>query len=80
MLWQRSTGGVRRGDLSTTMNKTNAKKLLSDADIFAQHIVSTIDCLDQSSAMDRIFSDPKHLGAYREAPHFYRTAYLVMLF
>ena len=62
------------------MNKTNAEKLLSDADIFAQHIVSAIDCLDQSNAMDRIFSDPKYLGAYREAPRFYRTAYLAMLF
>ena len=52
--------------------------LLSDADIFAQHIVIAIDCLDQSRAMDRIFRDPKHSGNFKDAPHFYRTAFWAM--
>lgn len=51
-----------------------------DACIFAQHIVIAIDCLDQSRAMDKIFSDPEFSSRYKDAPHFFRTAYHAMRF
>lgn len=61
----------------TSLTKT---QLLSDSRIFAQHIVIAIDCLDQSCAMDKIFTDPKHAAEFKAAPHFYRTAYHAMRF
>lgn len=46
-----------------------------EAHIFAQRIVIAINCMDQSCAMDRVFSDPQFSPKYKIAPHFFRTAY-----
>lgn len=54
------------------------EQLMVDADIFAQHIVIAVDCLDQTRAMDKIFSNPEYSAQYRVAPHFYRTAFHAM--
>lgn len=51
-----------------------------DARIFAQHIVIAVDCMDQSSAMDRIFRDSRFSSTYRVAPHFFRTTYHALRF
>lgn len=61
----------------TSLTKT---QLLSESRIFAQHIVIAIDCLDQSCAMDKIFTDSKHAAEFKAAPYFYRTAYHAMRF
>lgn len=57
-----------------------SEQLLSDANIFAQHIVIAVDCLDQTRAMDKIFSSPEHSIQYKVAPYFYRTAFHAMRF
>jgi len=56
------------------------ESVYQDARIFAQHIVIAIDCLDQSRAMVKIFCDPKFSSRYKDAPHFFRTAYHAMRF
>ena len=56
------------------MARTNEVAYL-DACIFAQHIVTAIDCADQSRAMVRMFCDPCNSPKYKIAPHFFRTTY-----
>ncbi len=56
------------------------ESVYQDARIFAQHIVIAIDCLDQSRAMVKIFCDPKFSSRYKDASHFFRTAYHAMRF
>lgn len=62
------------------MPRLTEESTYQDACIFAQHIVIAIDCLDQSRAMDKIFSDPEFSSRYKDAPHFFRTAYHAMRF
>ncbi len=51
-----------------------------DAHIFAQHIVIAIECMNQSCAMDRVFSDPECSSSYKIAPRFFRTTYHALRF
>lgn len=58
----------------------STESLYAEANIFAQHIVIAIDCLDQSHAMSKIFCDPRFSSRSKDAPHFFWTAYNAMRF
>lgn len=56
------------------------KVAFQNAHIFAQHIVTAIDCMDQSCAMDKIFRNPRFSSKYKIAPYFFRTTYHALRF